>query len=212
MNPLSDFQITGTALGTHQHAPSAAYSARLVERAGALRSTLKSLIPPGAAFVWEVGCGHGHFLTAYAAAFPDRTCVGIDIVRERIDRAQRKAARARLPKLYFLNADATEFLAALPPGSEFSSIYLLFPDPWPKRRHHKNRLMTPGFLKAVAERAGENARLYFRTDFAPYFAEASATLRSQGIWEPLEEAWPFESETVFQSRAATYFSLIGRRK
>jgi tRNA (guanine-N7-)-methyltransferase len=189
-----------------------AHLARAEQRKCTLGESLQALIPPGTSLVWEVGCGHGHFLTAYARTHPEDLCVGVDIVRDRIERAARKASRARLPQLHFLIAEAHDFLSMLPAGAEFSSVYVLFPDPWPKRRHHKNRLMQAAFLEKLAERAGERTRLYFRTDFAPYFAEVAAIVRAHSRWESIDEPWPFEAETVFQARAATYFSLVARKK
>jgi tRNA (guanine-N7-)-methyltransferase len=181
------------------------------QRSRTLELKLQELLPANAKIVWEVGCGHGHFLTAYAAAHPEQLCVGIDIVRDRIQRAARKRNRARLPQLHFLLAEAQEFLTALPPGIQFSAIYILFPDPWPKRRHHKNRLMQPAFLDALVKRVGEGTRLYFRTDYEPYFAEVSNLVRGHKCWACIEEPWPFEQETVFQARASRYLSFVARR-
>lgn len=186
------------------------YRARLEARKGTLKQILHETVSTDAPIVWEVGCGHGHFLTAYAAAHPERSCVGIDIVRDRIERATRKRNRAHLPHLHFILADAHDFLGALPADVKFSAIYVLFPDPWPKRRHYKNRLMQTAFLNAVSLRAEKGARLYFRTDFEPYFAEVSSLVRSHPHWEIIGEPFPFETETVFQARATNYFSLVAR--
>jgi len=164
--------------------------------------------------VLEIGCGHGHFLTAYAAAHPEKFCVGFDIVLDRIVRAGRKRTRAELEKnLAFVRAEATEFLAALPEHARFTEIFILFPDPWPKRRHHKNRMIRPEILSALAARAlgGAHAtRLYFRTDHAPYFADARQTIAEHPAWQiaPPGTPWPFEFQTVFQGRAEGFQSLI----
>ena len=161
--------------------------------------------------VLEIGCGHGHFLTAYAAAHPEKFCVGFDIVLDRIVRAGRKRARAELEKnLAFVRAEATEFFAALPAPVRFTEIFILFPDPWPKRRHHKNRMIRPGILSALAARATNATRLCFRTDHAPYFADARRTIAEHGAWKiaPANEPWPFEFQTVFQERAAGFQSLV----
>src|SRR6185312_15919308 len=82
-------------------------------RREALAAAFAEILPPASEFVWEVGCGHGHFLTAYAQKHPDRICLGIDLASERIDRAERKRQRAGRPNLHFLQADAADFLAAL---------------------------------------------------------------------------------------------------
>lgn len=162
-------------------------------------------------FVWELGCGHGHFLTAYATANPGKLCVGIDIMGERIERALRKRDRARLRNLFFLHAEARLFLEALPAGVRFSELHILFPDPWPKNRHHKHRVLQPEFLSAAAARAMPDCRLYFRTDFLPYFAQAEAAVRAHPGWNVAQDPWPFEFETVFQSRSVEHRSLVARR-
>ena len=189
-----------------------AHRLRLKDRVETLRKILLPLVSPGRALIWEVGCGHGHFLTAYAAAHPEVSCLGVDIARDRILRARRKAERARLPHLHFIQADAWEFLEALPARGEFSAIFVLFPDPWPKRRHHKNRLMQPAFLQAAADRAGEGAHLYFRTDFLPYFEAAAAAIRAHPMWELIEAPWPMDVKTVFQARADQHYSLVARKR
>lgn len=192
-------------------AHTAEHLARLAQRRDALRVELAVLFPAPAPFVWEVGCGHGHFLTAYAQAHPQQLCIGVDITVERIARALRKRNRTRLSQLHFLRAEANLFLEALPAGAVFTAIYVLFPDPWPKRRHHKHRLMQPEFLSAIAGRAGKGARLYFRTDHEPYFRAVEASVRQHPQWELKEESWPFEMRTVFQERAPNYHSLIAAR-
>ncbi|MEO7413272.1 MAG: tRNA (guanosine(46)-N7)-methyltransferase TrmB [Opitutaceae bacterium] len=188
------------------------YDSRVEARIEALRARVQAVMPLSGRFVWEVGCGHGHFLTAFAANHPDLTCLGIDIVSDRIERARRKARRAKLPNLHFLIAEAGEFLEALPLTAKFSSVYILFPDPWPKRRHHKNRLMQSPFLNAAAEKGEPGAPLYFRTDFAPYFTQAKTAVQATHDWQLVDETWPFETDTVFQARASTYFSLVARKR
>jgi tRNA (guanine-N7-)-methyltransferase len=182
------------------------------KRRSDLQGQIAALLPPAARFVCEFGCGHGHFLAAYAAAHPDQLCVGLDISGERIARALRKRDRAKLTNLHFIHAEARDFLDCLPADATLADIYILFPDPWPKRRHHKNRLLEPDFLREIARRAGQGARLFFRTDFEPYFRESEALLREHPAWEITPGPWPFEQVTVFQSRAAQHFSLIAQLK
>lgn len=173
-----------------------------------MASFLAQALGPARAFVWEVGSGHGHFLTAYALAHREQPCIGVDIAGDRIARALRKRDRAKLAHLHFIQGDARLFLEAIPEGVSLSAIYILFPDPWPKLRHHKHRILQPAFLQQVRRRVGEQARLYFRTDFSPYYEEARATIAEQAGWRLVDEPWPFEYETVFQQRAETHFSLI----
>jgi tRNA (guanine-N7-)-methyltransferase len=193
-------------------ARTAEHRERLAQRRETLQAVFEKILPPGkASFVWEAGCGHGHFLTAYAEAHPERICVGVDLVRERIARAIRKRDRARLANLHFLQAEARMFLEELPARATLSAVYVLFSDPWPKQRHHKHRLLQPDFLTAVAARAEKGARLYFRTDHEPYFIEAEAKVRDHPDWRLSEEPWPFETVTVFQQRAPSHRSLVALR-
>jgi tRNA (guanine-N7-)-methyltransferase len=172
---------------------------------------LRGLFAQSSRFTWEVGCGHGHFLSAYARAHPGKLCIGVDIVSERIERALRKRDRSRLENLFFIRAEARLFLEALPSNASFDELFILFPDPWPKLRHRKHRILQFEFLSAAAARAVENSQLCFRTDHAPYFHQAQDVLGRHPQWRPSMEPWPFEFCTVFQSRAAEYHSLIGRR-
>ena len=185
----------------------------IAERRGALRSALVTVLEPASRFVWEVGSGHGHFLAAYAAAHPEDICVGIDIASDRIARAERKRERAQLANLHFVRADAADFLASMPEGARFAAIFVLFPDPWPKRRHNKNRIMKPEFLAAAASRAEKGTPLYFRTDHEPYFREADATVSAHPDWRKSDAAsWPFEEPSVFEKRAERHFSLVATRR
>lgn len=190
----------------------ARYAAIISERQQILQRQLVSFLSPNASFIWELGSGHGHFLTAYAQAHPDKLCVGVDIVGERIERALRKRDRARLSNLHFVQADARLFIETLPPGVTFSEVFVLFPDPWPKLRHHKHRIMQNGFLELVARRGEPGCRLCFRTDYEPYFLATQKLLASHSCWQLANDPWPFDFETVFQSRAAKYHSLVARRR
>ncbi|HTB81831.1 MAG TPA: methyltransferase domain-containing protein [Opitutaceae bacterium] len=193
-------------------APSPAHLALVAQRRADLRAALAGVLPPAARFVCEIGCGHGHFLTAYAAAHPDEFCLGFDVSAERIARAVRKRDRAAGANLHFFHAEALDFLAALPADAGFRAIFMLFPDPWPKRRHHKNRLLQSSFLQELAMRTGQGMRFYFRTDHRGYFTQATAVLAAHSAWR-LDPAapWPFEESTVFQQRAPAYQSLVAER-
>lgn len=199
-------------------ARTAQFLSMMEDRRRELRALQAKIHAGHSAFTWEIGCGHGHFLTAYAQAHPTELCIGVDIVSERIERAVRKRDRANLPNLHFVHAEARLFLETLPDGVKFSRLFILFPDPWPKLRHHKHRIMQPDFLFALVPRAGEGARLYFRTDFTPYYDDTTAVFAAHPDWTcsadnksgSNADLWPFEHETVFQSRAPSFHSLIAR--
>jgi tRNA (guanine-N7-)-methyltransferase len=183
-------------------------------RLAELRERLRPLLSTPLPITLEIGSGHGHFLTAYAQAHPDRFCIGIDLLPDRLARSERKSTRAGLANIAWLRADVNPFLEALPADTRLAEIFLLFSDPWPKRRHWKNRVLQPRFLTALAARAGKGARFCFRTDHAPYFAQAHAFTAEHPDWTLAPgEPWPFELATVFQQRAADgHQSYIARRR
>jgi tRNA (guanine-N7-)-methyltransferase len=189
------------------------HGAMIATRRDHLRALLLQITSGSGSMVLEVGSGHGHFLTAYSAVHPKELCIGIDIASDRVVRANRKRERAKLPNLHFILADADDFLAAMPEGVKFSSVYILFPDPWPKRRHQKHRVLKRAFLDAIAARTGKGAGLYFRTDHEPYFRDAQEIMRSHSDWmESDSREWPFEEPTVFQKRADRHFTFVATRR
>ena len=189
--------------------PREVFEAVRAGRLAALRAEMAAALaaqPPR--FVFEIGCGNGHFLNAYAAAHPHELCVGVDLRLERITKALRKRDRAGLHNLQFLRCEARDFLRELPAASRLLDVYILFPDPWPKKRHHKHRLLQAGFLDALSARAGPGTHLYFRTDDRPYYDEAASVIAGHGAWHLLPPGpFPFEHQTIFQSRAAVFHSL-----
>ncbi|MDR2513364.1 MAG: tRNA (guanosine(46)-N7)-methyltransferase TrmB [Puniceicoccales bacterium] len=183
-------------------------------RVEALRTRMSAELAGVTGVVLEIGCGHGHFLAAYSAAHPAVFCLGLDLISKRIERALRKRDRANLANLTFIKADAFELLEALPDKTQLQAIFLIFPDPWPKMRHHKNRLIQPGLLDRLAELSTpEHTRLHFRTDHDGYFSWAHSLLAQHPAWHLLpEEIWPFEHETFFSQRLPIHHSLIAKRQ
>ena len=182
------------------------------QRRTSLRAELSVMVPAKATLVLEIGCGHGHFLARYAAEHPAKLCLGVDIIGERIARAQKKANRAKLANCHFVRSEARELIESLPPTVTFAETWVLFPDPWPKKRHHKNRILQPEFFDFLAGRVEQGGRLYFRTDHAEYFGFVADFLPALKTWQPDPAAiWPLELETVFQARAPAYQSLVAVR-
>lgn len=184
------------------------------QRLAALRGEFFPLLPVGAPLTLEIGCGHGHYLNAFAEAHPEEFCVGIDLLADRIARASRKATRARLANLAFVQAEAALFLSALRgqaavPGHapvKLRRVFVLFSDPWPKRRHWKHRVIQPALLDTLAGLTEAGATLHFRTDHPEYFVFAREVVAAHADWrlpaadEPAG-AWPYEFVSVFEERA-----------
>jgi tRNA (guanine-N7-)-methyltransferase len=189
-----------------------AHAEVIADRRADLSREIQAILENTSSLTCEIGSGHGHFLTAFAARVPDQMCVGVDLVDDRVARANRKRDRAALTNLHFFHADARLFLETLPARTTLHTVFVLFPDPWPKKRHHKNRTIQPEFLNLLGSKTLAGARLYFRTDHAPYFEFARATVDRHTDWRLVDVEWPFEHVTVFQARAPHYFSFCAERR
>jgi tRNA (guanine-N7-)-methyltransferase len=178
-----------------------------------LRATLTAALAGRTGLTFELGCGHGHWLAAYAAAHPDEFCVGIDLITHRVERSVRKQTLGKLDNVLFLKAEATEFLDALPATVTLRKIFILYPDPWPKKKHHKNRFINAENLARLAAHAAPGARLHFRTDNADYFAWTGEHLAAHPGWrvEPAA-AWPFEQKTFFEERMKERRDMFADRR
>ena len=162
--------------------------------------------------VLEIGCGHGHFLAAYAAAHPKQFCVGIDLKNKRLHKSDQKREKRELNNLHFLKAEAGEFIEALDPNVRLNRIFILFPDPWPKKRHHKRRLIQDDFLSALCAHTSQEGNIYFRTDYQPYYEWTSEKIELSPDWiRDEKESWPFEEESYFEQILGEHRSFIARR-
>ena len=160
----------------------------------------------------EIGCGHGHYLTAYGEAHPHETCLGIDIVTKRIHKACQKRDKRNLDNLHFLKAEVRELFMAWPERIKLGRIFILFPDPWPKKRHIKNRIIQPVLLETMASLSDAGTPLHFRTDDRKNFRYGEEVIGEHPKWEINEGLpWPFESPSYFQDLLGAQFSLSATR-
>ena len=180
-----------------------------VARRAVLSTTLAELYPEPTSLIFEAGCGHGHFLSAYAAAHPKTYCLGVDLVTQRIERANRKQTRLALQNLAFLKADVVETLASLPPYVQLAGIFVLFPDPWPKTRHHHRRLLQNNLLDALTARAASDAWLAVRTDDSGFYEWSKSQINNNLSWKISSNfPWPFEHTSYFQEIKGPHQSLV----
>lgn len=185
-----------------------AYLEAQKERLADLTGMLDQHYPDPAAMTLEIGCGHGHYLTAYAQQYPDSNCLGIDLVSRRITKALQKRDKRKLANLHFIKAEVKEFMSIWPKRLSIERIFILFPDPWPKKRHTKNRIIQPALLDILAERADADTTLHFRTDHAGAFEWGEEVISSHPGWHPDPQVeWPFENPSYFQDLFDSYQSL-----
>lgn len=179
-----------------------------------------------APIVLELGCGHGHFLTAYAELKIKElnnkkenkekiNFIAVDKNEERIARAQLKSDRAGL-NIKWLAARVEDVLEYWPENlkEKIEETFVLFPDPWPKAKQQKNRFVNEDFLQKLSKIMQKNGKFYFRTDHPGYFEEVEKLMNENGAWKiDKDAAWPEGlPATVFEGHHPVYQSLISLRQ
>ncbi|HJW39042.1 MAG TPA: tRNA (guanosine(46)-N7)-methyltransferase TrmB [Candidatus Udaeobacter sp.] len=124
----------------------------------------------------DLGCGDGSFLCALAQRLPDKNFLGIERLSGRVHSTSRKAAS--LDNVRLLQMESFYAVRYLLPAESVETFYLLFPDPWPKRRHHRRRIVTPDFLNSVHAALEDNGVIYIATDHLDYLRKIRETAGS----------------------------------
>ena len=131
------------------------------------RLDLEKIFARRAALHVDLGCGDGSFLCALAQRIPEKNFLGIERLLGRIRSATRKAAN--IGNVRLLRMESSYVVRYLLPSRSVETFYLLFPDPWPKRRHWRRRIVTKDFLSAISQALVENGTFRIATDQRGYF-------------------------------------------
>jgi tRNA (guanine-N7-)-methyltransferase len=153
----------------------------------------------------ELGCGDASFLTEYARRHPERNFIGVERLLGRMRKLDRKGQRAGLTNLRGVQIESSYFLQYLLPPGLASALHIYFPDPWPKKRHRKNRLINESFPQLACAALVPGGEVYLRTDDEDYFAQMTgvfgASKEFQWIETPLElTELPTDFEREFRAR------------
>mgnify|MGYP005625552297 FL=1 len=132
---------------------------------------LAKLFPAEQPLEFEIGSGDGSFTLQYALAHPGTNIVALERLLGRITKLDRKGHRAGLKNLRLLRAEAAYVLEYLLPPGRLDAIHVYFPDPWPKKRHHKNRLISEPFPPLAERLLKAEGVVYLRTDNVEYFEQ-----------------------------------------
>ena len=132
---------------------------------------LGELFPPAAPLELDLGCGDGSFLAAMAAEYPGRNFIGVERMIGRVRSACRRIAARRLMNARILRVDIGQAVGCLMPEASVDVCHVMFPDPWPKRRHHRRRTVTSEFLSTLVRVLVPGGVVRLTTDDAPYFEQ-----------------------------------------
>lgn len=153
----------------------------------------------------ELGAGDGSFLAAYAAARRDVNFLGVERLLGRLRKIDRKGQRAGLDNLRLVRIEASYLARYLLPKASVRAFHIYFPDPWPKRRHWKNRLITPEFTEILRAALEPEGTVYLRTDDLPYFTQMIESFAGNSSFARVETppellAFTTDFERGFQKR------------
>lgn len=155
----------------------------------------------------EIGSGKGTFLVDSAEARPDHRFLSIEWALPYAEHLADRVRRRGLENVRVARADAARFLAEHVPAGSVRVVHVYFPDPWPKKRHHKRRLLQPGFVAAAAEALEPGGELRFVSDHGEYFEEARGALAAN---PDLEEAPVLEEEMTDLTNYERKYRAEGR--
>ncbi|NKQ59236.1 tRNA (guanosine(46)-N7)-methyltransferase TrmB [Amycolatopsis sp. K13G38] len=116
----------------------------------------------------EIGSGMGETTAQLAAAEPEVNYVAVEVYEAGLGQLMLRAEKLALENLRLLHGDAVVLLTEHVPPDTLSGVRIFFPDPWPKKRHHKRRLIQPEFVKLVASRLAPGGMLHMATDWEHY--------------------------------------------
>ncbi|WP_218150732.1 tRNA (guanosine(46)-N7)-methyltransferase TrmB [Actinokineospora terrae] len=153
----------------------------------------------------EIGSGMGETTSLLAQAEPGTNYLAIDVYQPGLAQLILRAEAMGLTNLRMLRGDAVVLLGAhIAPGS-LSAVRLFFPDPWPKKKHHKRRLVQPDFVALLASRLAPGGTVHMATDWAEYADQMLEVLSGQPLLRNRFDGWAprpdWRPVTKFESRA-----------
>ena len=156
------------------------------------------IFPHSAPIEIDLGCGDGAFLMAMARANPEHNFLGIERLLGRVSKVCRKVAREYLKNARVLRIEVAYAVSNLLPADSITALHLLFPDPWPKRRHHRRRAFTTEFLSCIHRALIGGGLFHVATDHADYFHQIERVIAATNTFVVSAEQRDFPLTTFEQ--------------
>ena len=152
------------------------------------------------ALVLEIGSGMGETTIAIARAHPEADFVAVEVHGPGVGSLLNAIEREHLGNVRVIRHDAVEVLEQMVADASLAAIHLFFPDPWPKKRHHKRRLVQPAFAALMARKLVPGGIVHAATDWPDYAEHMAAVLAAEPLLEPAERGFAARPSTKFESR------------
>ena len=157
-----------------------------------------------APLIVEIGFGMGQATAAIAAARPDDNFLGIEVHEPGVGALLQRIAELKLSNLRIVRHDAVAVLASMIAPGSLAAVHVYFPDPWPKKRHWKRRLIQPPFVALVASRLAPGGLLHCATDWQPYAEQMLEVLSAEPLLVNTADGYAprpaWRPETKFERR------------
>jgi tRNA (guanine-N7-)-methyltransferase len=154
--------------------------------------------------ILEIGFGMGETTAAMAAARPAHDFLGLEVHGPGVGALLNRVDAAQLSNVRVIQHDAVEVLQQMIPHGSLAGVHVYFPDPWPKKRHHKRRLLQPAFVHAIAQRLAPGGYVHAATDWAAYADEILATFSAEPLLTNTAEGFAprpdWRPQTKFETR------------
>ncbi|MCK9282975.1 MAG: tRNA (guanosine(46)-N7)-methyltransferase TrmB [Rhodocyclaceae bacterium] len=152
----------------------------------------------------EIGCGMGETTATIAAAHPQNDYLGLEVHTPGVGALLKEIAIRELANLRVIQHDAVEVVRDMIAPASLSGIHIFFPDPWPKKRHHKRRLVQPPFVHALAKRLAPGGYLHCATDWEEYAEQMLEVLGGEALLENTAPGFAprpdYRPQTKFETR------------
>jgi tRNA (guanine-N7-)-methyltransferase len=150
--------------------------------------------------VLEIGSGMGETTIVIAREHPEADFVAVEVHGPGVGSLLNAIEREGLANVRVIRHDAVEVLEHMVADASLAAIHLFFPDPWPKKRHHKRRLVQPAFAALAASKLKAGGILHAATDWPDYAEHMAAVLAAEPLLEPAERGFAARPATKFESR------------
>ncbi len=150
--------------------------------------------------IMEIGFGNGELLVSMAAQSPDTDFIGVEVHEPGVGHCLLAIQSQNLTNVRVICHDAIEVLKHQIPDRSLQAVHLFFPDPWPKKRHHKRRIVQPDFVELISQKIDTGGLLHTATDWDEYAEWMEATILANKGFQQVDAADGRRPQTKFEQR------------